>query len=42
MPFSKFAADGGVPARLGWFIMYFVPMLVYILVWRYVGNADRY
>ena len=39
--FSKFAPEGGVPARLGWFLLYFIPMVGYVITWKYLGAPTK-
>ncbi|KAL5258688.1 hypothetical protein ACHWQZ_G009226 [Mnemiopsis leidyi] len=41
LQYSKFAPEGGVPARLGWFLLYFIPMVAYVLVWNYLGASTE-
>jgi len=40
LKYSKFAPEGMVPARLGWFLMYFTPMVFYIAIWCYTGQPN--
>lgn len=37
LQYSKFAPEGGCPARVGWFIMYSTPAVAYFIVWNYLG-----